>query len=163
MKNIKPVKILSIVSAFLLILSSCTQGPVDVKTEIQDANKAFVEAFNNQDAAALAQAYTTDAKVFPPNSDVIQGTEGIEALWSGAFNMGIKKASLETVKADAYGDTAIEEGKYTLYIDDETVADQGKYIVIWKKIEGVWKLNCDIWNTSLPLPPPEAEDSPETE
>ena len=28
--------------------------------------------------------------------------------------------------------------------------DQGKYVVIFKQVEGRWKLHRDIWNTSLP-------------
>jgi hypothetical protein len=27
--------------------------------------------------------------------------------------------------------------------------DRGKYIVIWKLIQGEWKLHRDIWNSSL--------------
>jgi hypothetical protein len=32
------------------------------------------------------------------------------------------------------------------------MVDQGKYVVSWKKEEGVWKLDRDIWNTSSPAP-----------
>lgn len=33
---------------------------------------------------------------------------------------------------------------------DGTVADRGKYIVVWKRVGGKWLLHRDIWNTSMP-------------
>jgi hypothetical protein len=30
------------------------------------------------------------------------------------------------------------------------VLDQGKYIVIWKREKGQWKLHRDIFNSSVP-------------
>jgi len=40
----------------------------------------------------------------------------------------------------------------------QAVMDQGKYIVIWKQVEGEWKLHRDIWNTSMPVQKKEAEE-----
>jgi hypothetical protein len=30
--------------------------------------------------------------------------------------------------------------------------DTGKYIVVWKRQDGVWKLHADIWNSDAPPP-----------
>ena len=57
---------------------------------------------------------------------------------------------LETVELDAQGETAIEVGRYILKTDRGAVADQGKYIIIWKHSGGTWKLHRDIWNTNQP-------------
>ena len=78
-----------------LIFNSCTQGPIDVSGEITEANKGFMEAFNSGDANALARNYTSNAKLYPSNSDVIEGQEAIEGFWNAVMNMGIKKALLE--------------------------------------------------------------------
>ena len=56
--------------------------------------------------------------------------------------------------------TAIEEGKYTLYAENEMVIDKGKYIVIWEQVEGKWLLDRDIWNTSNPVPTPDPDPEP---
>lgn len=135
-----------------IIFNSCTQGPVDVTSEITDANKEFMEAFNNGDANALAMNYTSNAKLYPSNSDVIEGQEAIEGFWNAVMNMGIKKAFLETVTAESFGNIAIEEGRYELYVEGDQIVDQGKYIVTWEKEDGQWKLHRDIWNTSNPAP-----------
>ncbi len=153
MKNLKvlfTVLFLVFITGFLL--TGCHQNPIDVTKNIEEANKAFMEAFNNGDAHAVAMNYTEDAKLFPANSDVVDGQEAIETFWDGAMNMGVAKADLNTVKAESYGTIAVEEGKYQLYTKDDQIIDKGKYIVTWKNVNGQWKLNKDIWNTSMPKP-----------
>ena len=75
------------------------------------------------------------------------------AFWKSLFDLGIKKAKLETLEVVGMGDTACEVGKYTLFLEGEQVADSGKYVIIWKMVNGQWKLHRDIWNTSMPAQP----------
>jgi uncharacterized protein (TIGR02246 family) len=127
-------------------------GPLDVTSDIAQANKEFMAAFSNGDANALAQLYTNNARLYPSNSDVIEGQKAIEEFWHAVMNAGVKKAVLETVTAEIYGNIAIEEGRYRLYVEGDQMVDQGKYIVTWEKEDGKWKLHRDIWNTSNPAP-----------
>lgn len=136
----------------LFLSTGCTMQPVDVSSDIREANKSFTEAFNTGGIDAMAQLYTENGRLFPPNSEMIEGRENIKAFWSGAGEMGVAKAQLETISAEAFGNTAIEEGRYTLFAEGDIVIDEGKYIVIWKKVDGKWLLDRDIWNTSYPMP-----------
>jgi len=65
------------------------------------------------------------------------------------MEMGIKTAKLKTTHLDELEDAAIEVGEYELGGQDGQTLDQGKYIVVWKKEKGNWRLAKDIWNTSL--------------
>ncbi|MFC1715447.1 YybH family protein, partial [Candidatus Poribacteria bacterium] len=79
--------------------------------------------------------------------------QAVQAFWQGGLDMGIQKATLDTVEVQVRGDIACEVGEYTLVIQptaDQTIKDKGKYVVVWKKRDGSWKLDVDIWNTSLP-------------
>ncbi len=118
--------------------------------EISRANDEFMKAFNKGDMEAVAQYYTENGKLFPANSEIIAGRENIEAFWSVAPEMGVKKAKLETTTAEGFGNTAIEEGRYTLYTDDDAIIDVGKYIVTWQKVDGKWLMDRDIWTTNNP-------------
>ena len=149
MKKRTLFQIPAILVGFLFIVS-CAQQPVNVSDEISEANNAFMEAFNSGDMNAVAQHYTENAKLFPANSDIIAGRENIETFWSDALEMGVKKVKLETTTAEGFENTAIEEGKYTLYTDGEVIIDEGKYIVTWEKIDGTWLIDRDIWTTSYP-------------
>ncbi|WP_167613557.1 YybH family protein [Maribellus sediminis] len=154
MKNVKNLSgILTLVLLTMFCLSSCDQQPKDVTEQIKQANATFMEAYSNGDAHALAMCYTVDGKVFPANSEAIEGQEAIEAFWNGALGMGIAKADLQTESADAIGNMAVEIGKYKLYAKNGQLIDHGKYMVNWTKVDGKWKLHQDIWNTSIPEPP----------
>lgn len=125
-----------------------------VRQAIEEANVKFGEAVRLGDAAALAALYTEDAKLLPPNSEMILGKEGIGAFWAGGLRMGIKDVILTTVEVLGMGDIVCEIGKYDLTIQpegQEAIKDSGKYLVIWKQAsDGSWKLHADIWNTSMP-------------
>lgn len=143
---------LALFALFCLILTSCNQGPLDVTSEIAETNNAIMAAYESGDVNGLASFYAADAKLFPANSGVIEGPQAITGFFSAVMNMGIKKIKFEAVSAQSYGNIAIEEGKYTLYAPGDYVADQGKYIVTWKKEEGKWKVHRDIFNTDNPAP-----------
>jgi ketosteroid isomerase-like protein len=40
-------------------------------------------------------------------------------------------------------------GRYTLYAGDNDV-DKGKYVLIWKREAGQWRIHRDIVNSSRP-------------
>ena len=107
-------------------------------------------AVKEQDAAALAAFYTEEGQVLPPNSDFVMGQEAIQGFWQAVMDMGIRRAELETVELEDHGETAVEVSKLTLYAEGDVVADKGKYMVVWKQKEGVWKLHRDIFNSSMP-------------
>jgi ketosteroid isomerase-like protein len=122
----------------------------DVSAEIINANENFMNHFNGGDAENLVALYTEDARVLPPNSPVVTGMDNLKNMWGGMIETGIK-VELKTVSADGFGKTAVEEGTYTIFAGDDVV-DVGKYIVIWKKEKGTWKLHQDIFNSDNPLP-----------
>jgi uncharacterized protein (TIGR02246 family) len=122
---------------------------------IGEGNTKFGEGFRQGDAGAVAALYTVDAILLTPNSDTIQGIEGIHTFWSGAMQMGVKDVILTTVDLMETGDFVCEIGNYKLTIQQDeqnTMEDIGKYLVIWKQTaDGDWRLHIDIWNTSLPV------------
>ena len=119
----------------------------DLKHQIRTANADFIRAFSSHDAQALADLYSPSGMVFPPGSDALQGREAILRFWQGVMNTGITAVDLETVSVEGDEVTAIEIGRAVLHAG-ETVADRGKYLVVWKHESGAWRLYRDIWNSS---------------
>jgi ketosteroid isomerase-like protein len=76
--------------------------------------------------------------------------------WQAFFDLGIAGAQPETLEVIPMGEYALEVGEYSLYGDDETLADRGKIMVLWKNEDGTWKMHRDTWNSSLPQTPPVA-------
>ena len=104
----------------------------DIRTQIESANSQFMGAFKRGDTTAMANLYTSEAQLLPANTDFVRGTAAIRAFWQGVMDMGLKDASLETVEVEPHGDTAIEVGRYRLLAAGGVVADNGKYVVVWK-------------------------------
>ena len=122
----------------------------DFKQEIIEANKGFMIAFNATNPEAMGLIYTENGKLYPSNSNIIKGRKAIELFWKNIFELGITKAKLITNEVEGFNDTAVEEGFYSLYNDNNELLDKGKYIVVWKKVNNQWKYDKDIWNTNIP-------------
>jgi len=124
----------------------------DVRSDIAAGNARFMDAFGRRDAAGLSALYTAGGQLLPPNSPVITGRDAIQAFWKSVMDLGLTGATLETLELEGHGETAIEVGRYSLRTAGGQVADAGKYVVIWKREGGAWRLHRDIWNTSQPAP-----------
>jgi len=152
---IKSAIILIIALLLFLNCQPTQQDSTKIREAIVAANGNFMEAYNSGDAAGLAALYTTEGQLLPGNSDFVTGTQAIQEFWQAVMDMGIKSTKLETIEVEGMGKMAYEVGKYQLFAEGGHKLDQGKYVVIWKQVEGEWKLHRDIWNTSMPAPKPE--------
>jgi uncharacterized protein (TIGR02246 family) len=124
----------------------------EIRGAITAANENFMAASKRGDAAGLAALYTENGQVLPPNGDLVAGQGAIQIFWQAVMDMGIQEARLEIVEVEAHGDTAIEVSTFTLHGEGGQLLDRGKYVVIWKREDGQWKLRRDIFNSSMPPP-----------
>jgi uncharacterized protein (TIGR02246 family) len=122
----------------------------DTRARIEAACAEFMACFKRHDATAITNLYTRDAQLLPAHSEAVQGREAMRAFWQGIFDRGLDEGILQTLEVEPLGDTAIEVGRYTLKAADGSVADHGKYVVVWKNEGGAWRLHRDIWTTSRP-------------
>ncbi|MBI1741556.1 SgcJ/EcaC family oxidoreductase [Candidatus Acetothermia bacterium] len=151
------------VLAISFVLTSCAQllgpAPTDtgmVRKAIEDAGAKFVAAVSRGDAVALAAFYQEDAKLLPPNSQMVTGRQHIQEFWQAFLQTGTVQLTLETKDVDSRSDLAYEVGGYTLKIQPKSgsaMTDMGKYVTIWKRqTDGSWKIAVDTWNSDAPLP-----------
>lgn len=120
---------------------------------IDEKNNEFAKAFISGDSITMINHYTSDAKLFPPNSAVVIGRNAISDLVQQYLKYGIKEFKDETMAVYGNGDDVIEEG--TLFMGDGkgNTIDRGKYICVWRKVNDGWKVFSNMWNTSLPATP----------
>ena len=121
------------------------------KKEIEEANRNFMDLVVKGDSIGLANAYTTDAKFMNAGAPAVVGRANIQKAMSGIVKSGITKVDLRLKEVFGTGDLIVEEGELTLYVKNDAVAEE-KYIVLWKKEDGKWKLFRDIFNSNLPIP-----------
>ncbi len=97
----------------------------------------------------IGNSYSTDAKILATGRDIIDGRDRIQQYWtpSGKSKTVYHKFFPEEITVT--GDLAYDYGRYegtTQRPDGEEVSWKGKYVVIWKKVNGEWKIYVDIWN-----------------
>ena len=164
-----PILYLLVLTLAVAFLVSCTTAPPpDTSAEDSEAIKAastqWLDAFNRGDAAALAAFYTEEATLLEPNSPLVVGRESIQTIFQGFFDTSALELQLTVIELSVNGDMAHRFGRYTLTIqpeEGEAISDNGKYVEIWKRENGSWKMDVDIWNSSLPLSAPEEEEEEE--
>jgi uncharacterized protein (TIGR02246 family) len=125
---------------------------VAAKKQIEAANKSFTESVAKGDAAAAASCYSSDAKFMGANSPAASGSQDIQTVIGGLIASGATQLVLTTV--GVWGDAKLlaEEGTFTIAMKDGTSLDKGKYIVLWKKEDGKWKIFRDCFNSDMPMP-----------
>jgi ketosteroid isomerase-like protein len=148
----------------LFLLSGCTRTESSTagtaiksfdleaaKSEIDEANREFIDLFNKSDSVGLANMFTIDGKSMEPNEPSFEGRSAIQTHYSIVMNAGANKLGLTTT--GLWGDEKMlaEEGIFTFMDKDGNQIDKGKYIVLWKKEDGKWKLFRDCYNSDLPL------------
>ena len=122
-----------------------------VKAYIKKEASNFGEEVKRGDSTAMAAHYASDAIVMPPNSEPVKGKD-IVNLWGGALRMGVKDLKLDIKDISGGGDLYAETGNYEMFGAENKSLDKGKYVVVWKKDNGNWKMYRDIWNSNMAMP-----------
>jgi uncharacterized protein (TIGR02246 family) len=134
----------------LILFGLGAAGRSGPRGAIDAANAEFAAALRRSDARAVAAMYTERGQLFPPNERIVEGRAAIERYWKASINSGIKAIELKTTEVEDLGESAVEVGSYTAYGKDGAEIDRGKYLVLWRRVDGAWKLHRDCWNSNEP-------------
>lgn len=118
---------------------------------IREINEQWLAMIRDHDAAAVSRLYTADGAMMAPGAPIAQGHPALEKAWSGLMQMpgfGLTFEADQIVVASG-GDMALDRGGYQLSLDgpDGATKDIGKYVVVWRNIDGQWKVAADIFNS----------------
>ena len=117
------------------------------KAKIEAANAKWTELFNKGDFDGIAQLYTIDAVAFPPGSAIVRGRTAISAMWKGMAEQ-VANPKLTTLEVKRLSPSSAREvGTFSLTTKGPSPKElSGKYLVLWQRVQGDWKLAADIWN-----------------
>ncbi len=153
LQNFKP-HVITIVFLLAWLVSTSPASAQGVREQIDELNASWVVAFKSRDFAMIEALYMPDGMLLPTGTPAIEGQKAIASVWKSwgdIPNVEIAFAANRVVAATS-GDMAYDYGWYTFAFDTDSgrFEDKGKYIVVWKKVGGVWKVAADIFNTNLP-------------
>jgi len=117
------------------------------RASIDAVNAKWIELFNKGDFDGVASLYTVDATAFPPGSAMVKGRAAIGAMWKSMAEQA-SDPKLTTIDVKRLGPAAAREiGTFSLKTKGPTPKEvTGKYVVVWERVGGDWKLAADIWN-----------------
>ena len=119
--------------------------------DLVSTGTAWQDAFDTGDAAQVANVYSQNGRLLPPHGEPVVGREAIQAFWAGLLESGAHiQTQLEELGEE--GHLGFRMGSFTVKDSDGTVIDDGQFIEIWKKRDGHWWFDIDIWNSNRPPP-----------
>jgi uncharacterized protein (TIGR02246 family) len=150
----------------LLLCAACSQtAPAsapkpDLTAEdkaIREADAKWLKAAQSRDARAEAAVFASDGVAYREHVDPLVGPAAFESWSAKQYAENPKQTSTwstEAIQITAAGDIAVQTGQYHLTGvgpkgDGE---DSGRFVTVWKKVDGEWKVAHDIGSTTMPVP-----------
>lgn len=151
----------------LVLLTACAPR-VDIEAEmaaLRARSEGVIAAEKSQNIDAAVAFYAEDAIVLPAGAALLSGRDAVRGMYTEVFGSGAVKAfeSIPTqIVVAASGDIGYEYGvnRFTLSTPDGDLLDVGKYLVVWKKIDGEWYAAVLSFNSDTPAPTPVAPAAP---
>jgi ketosteroid isomerase-like protein len=154
MKSSKLVMIpfLTLLIASILI-TSCEQKIKEIKIENKQADLSNLEKeiesrlreyeshLKNGDSVALGNMYVEDAEIIPSTI----GRDNITKAFGSMIRDSITGSSFKTTKLWGNDQLLVEDGTGTWSHANGTIVGRGRYLLVWKKDDGKWKILRDTW------------------
>lgn len=159
MKTHRPI----LVTVLYILLASCnSQSPVfsdsqkaEAEKQIREISMKWLELWNNKDAEGLKAFWADDGTAYRQKIEPAVGPEAIYAVYVNEFKQNPKMISdwkTDKVIVTSSGDYAVE---YGIFADkglglDGTQEDYGKYVTVYKNVNGTWKVYSDMGISTKP-------------
>jgi uncharacterized protein (TIGR02246 family) len=125
---------------------------------IREADARWLKAAQAHDAAGAAAVFASDGVSYPNHLDPVVGPAAFQAHSEkqlAANPKAMVKWMTDSVQVAASGDLAVQTGTYhiTGMGPKGTDEDRGRFVTVWKKVNGEWKVAHDIGSTTVPETP----------
>jgi ketosteroid isomerase-like protein len=117
--------------------------------EVTAAVAIFMDYVNRGDLANMLAMYSDEASILPPSGNSLYGRAAFTPFWQHMLeNVGFSNVRYSIEKLEQLAEDTVAE-MTQFQVDIAGQATQGKYVVIWKKQQGQWKLHIDIFNVAI--------------
>jgi ketosteroid isomerase-like protein len=116
----------------------------------------FVAAMKSGDIDGLVSLFADDVVVMSPNDSTLYGSAELREWLEEYFeNFRVTALSEPARHIIMDGDYATEWTTYMVAIEPLTASgrmrDDGRFLTIWKRQSGVWKIWQMMWNSEKPI------------
>lgn len=122
----------------------------DAKKAIAASNDIYFQAFARNDSSIFVNRYAEDCLIMVPNAPAMQGHKGALDFFKMAYNnIGLRSGKFITTQVYGLGDGyVVEEGLWESFDAGNTMFDNGKFLVLWKKTPKGWKMFRDSFSSN---------------
>lgn len=146
-----------------LVFSACAPEPdlEEAEAALRARSDAVMDAERRMAVDEAAAFYLEDAIMLPAGAPLLRGREAIRGMYQEFMGSGMVKsfdATITHLEVAPSGDVGYEYGvnRMTLATPDGDLLDVGKYLAIWKKVDGEWYAAAVAFNSDAPAPTPVA-------
>lgn len=139
----------------VLIFSVSLFAQSDLEKFAQKTQDTFKKAMETNKGEMVLELYADDAISMPSYEPMIKGLDALKKKveMDKMMPMNIISFEMNVLEVVESGDYGYEVGTYTMSMEmpgmDKPWDDVGKYITIYKKIDGNWKIKYDTWNSDI--------------
>lgn len=119
---------------------------------IAELNQRFTNAHLTGDVAAIDSMFAPGATSYPPGADAVSGLPALHAFTVQYLEAGLTKFREETTEFYGNAEYVIDAGTYVVTYGPDQVTERGKYLNVWQRVNGNWKIKSNMWNTDAPAP-----------
>lgn len=134
-----------------IVLPSDERGSayLRARAEIIKVETELVRLINKAAWDSVAAIYATDATIFAPGSPPVMGRKAIASFWHTVSIRGLQAIELQFIDLEQSGEKLIARGKYVMFNKQEEIIDIGKFIAVYRKENHKWRLQTDMFNSSM--------------
>ena len=122
----------------------------EAKKAIAKSNEIYFQAFVKNDSSIFINRYAKDACIMAPNSPAFCGADAPLHFFKLAYNtFGLRNGKFITTQVYGVDENYIvEEGLWQSFDASNTLFDDGKFLVLWKKTPEGWKMFRDSFSSN---------------
>ena len=136
-----------------ILIMGCNQKTTDMASESNQVDLSVLEKeiesrlreyenhLRNGDSIALGEMYMENAEIIPSTA----GRDNIIRAFGSMIRDSITGSSFKTTHLWGDDQLLVEDGTGTWYHTDGTAVGSGRYLLVWIKDNGEWKILRDTW------------------
>jgi len=150
--------LVSIAIGLLLSAHAFAAEDVDARSAFHAGTVEWASAYNAGAVDRIVALYADDAVVMPPDAPSASDHAALRSYL--AKDIAASRAAGVTLALNgddevvASGDMGWHRGTFNAVGKDGVTVVTGKYLEIWQRQHGQWRIVRDIWNNDAPAPAP---------
>jgi ketosteroid isomerase-like protein len=123
---------------------------------LAELHRRFIDAVKAGDIGTITSLYADNAVLMPPNDMSLWGKRELEE-WHQEYFADFRVVTFADIEREVtlMDDWAVERWSYMVAIQPlhggERIRDDGRFLAVWKREEGVWRMAQAMFNSMRPI------------